>query len=98
MGIASTLLVKPGVSRALESDEFEEVFDDAAIGIELEDVSAANTAWQQCTKHDLIHKSITNRLGQKNHTNTAQTRLQRAPISQVAADVNDDVTIVTMWW
>lgn len=38
IGIVSTLL-EPGVSRALESDEFEEVFDDDAIGIELEDVS-----------------------------------------------------------
>ncbi|CAM9367339.1 unnamed protein product [Ectocarpus fasciculatus] len=37
IGIVSTLL-EPGVSRALESDEFEEVFDDDAIGIELEDV------------------------------------------------------------
>eukprot|EP00752_Nemacystus_decipiens_P008970 g8008.t1 len=39
-GIASisALVVEPGVSRALESDEFEEVFDEAAIGIELEDV------------------------------------------------------------
>lgn len=46
VGIASmsTLLVRPGVSRALESDEFEEVFDEAAIGIELEDVSEASTA------------------------------------------------------
>eukprot|EP00903_Cladosiphon_okamuranus_P010059 g9534.t1 len=40
VGIASmsTLLVKPGVSQALESDEFEEVFDEVAIGIELTDV------------------------------------------------------------
>lgn len=38
MVIASTVLVKPDVSGALESDEFEEIFDDAAIGIELEDV------------------------------------------------------------
>lgn len=38
IGIVSTLL-EPDASRALESDEFEEVFDDDAIGIELEDVS-----------------------------------------------------------
>ncbi|CAM9420380.1 unnamed protein product [Ectocarpus sp. 8 AP-2014] len=37
IGIVSTLL-EPDASRALESDEFEEVFDDDAIGIELEDV------------------------------------------------------------
>lgn len=41
--VASTFLVKPDISGALESDEFEEIFDDAAIGIELQDVSAANT-------------------------------------------------------
>lgn len=46
VGIASisTVLIKPGLARALESDEFEEVFDEAAIGIELEDVSAVGTA------------------------------------------------------
>ncbi len=39
VGVASTLVVaKPGMSRALESDEFEEVFTDAAIGLELADV------------------------------------------------------------
>lgn len=43
VGVASTVLAKPDISGALESDEFEEVFDDAAIGIELQDVSAANT-------------------------------------------------------
>ena len=51
IGIASvfTLLVEPGVSRALESDEFEEVFDEAAIGIELEDVSEASKADPKAT-------------------------------------------------
>lgn len=37
VGVVSTI-VRPGASGALESDEFEEVFDDIAIGIELEDV------------------------------------------------------------
>lgn len=37
IGMASTL-AEPGPSRALESDEFEEVFEDGAIGMELEDV------------------------------------------------------------
>lgn len=49
VGIASmsTLLATPGVSRALESDEFEEVFDEAAIGIELEDVSESGQRGRQ---------------------------------------------------
>lgn len=55
VGIASmsTPLAKPGVSRALESDEFEEVFGEAAIGIELEDVSEASTAY--AAGHPLLH-------------------------------------------
>lgn len=53
VGIASlsTLLVKPGVARALESDEFEEVFDEAAIGIELEDVSEAGTPGSKAPRY-----------------------------------------------
>lgn len=50
----SALFVQPGVSRALESDEFEEVFDEAAIGIELEDVSEAS---QQAVKRVLSLRS-----------------------------------------
>ena len=39
LGVATSALVaKPGESGALESDEFEEVFTDVAIGLELSDV------------------------------------------------------------
>ena len=37
-------LAEPGSSRALENDEFEEVFEDGAIGMELEDVSKDESA------------------------------------------------------
>lgn len=63
VGIASmsTLLVKPGVSRALGSDEFEEVFDEAAIGIELEDVSEASTADSRAPTYDTYYSFETSR-------------------------------------
>lgn len=43
IGMVPTL-AEPGPARALESDEFEEVFEDGAIGMELEDVRGNETA------------------------------------------------------